>query len=113
MKNILMGLALVIAPGFASAADLSLNAPLEGATLSDGTVDMSVYFADLEAGYEVVATYVTQDAATPAQFVMVLNDGDSVSFGLPGVAGQVYTFSRVEDTLNVDAAHTWTQIAAK
>jgi len=58
MKSILTSLALIVASGVASAEELSLNEALEGATLSDGQVEMSVYYTDVDAGFEVVATYV-------------------------------------------------------
>lgn len=112
MKSVLTALAFIVAPGVASAAELSLNSALEGATLSDGRVDMSVYFTNVEADFEVVATYVTQtNVETPSRLTMVLADGDSVSFGLPGVSGKVYTFSRDGDVLDVDASNVWTQVA--
>jgi len=79
MKSILTSLALIVASGVASAEELSLNEALEGATLSDGQVEMSVYYTDVDAG----------------------------------VSGQIYTFSRVGETLNVDATYTWTQVASK
>lgn len=114
MKNIVLAASLFVTAGAANAADLTLSTAFEGATISHGAVDMSVYYTDVENGFEVVATYVARETATtPDQLVMVLADGDAVSFGLPGVSGQVYTFARDGESVTVDAAYTWTQVAEK
>lgn len=101
-KTVLTALA-VLAPLSANAGEISLTAPMQGATLQENNLDMSVYFTKAPAdGYEVVATYVAADAA-PARLKMLLTDGDSVSFSLPGHKGIVYNFSRTLTTVSVTA----------
>jgi len=42
--------------------------------IHDGQVEMSVYYTDVDAGFEVVATYVTQDdLENPSHVKMVLD----------------------------------------
>ena len=91
-----------------------LSKPLSGATLHKGGVDMTVYSAEAGAGSEVVATYVTRDAAyEPLRMAMLLEDGDTVTFGLPDRAGVYYTFSREDGVVRVKADTLLDKLASR
>lgn len=84
---------------------LTLAAPMAGATLSTGPVDMSLYYIRGEGkALNVVATYVSDAAPDqPRQIVMSLGDGDSVSFSLPGHLDTLYSFARHGDAVTVSS----------
>ncbi len=92
----------VLAPVSAGAGEISLTAPMQGATLHEAGLDMSVYFTEASGGYEVVATYVSANA-TPNRIRMLLTDGDNVSFSLPGHNNVVYNFNRNQTKVGVTA----------
>jgi hypothetical protein len=78
-----------------SADSIRVNAPLAGASLRAGDIDMVVYYVDHGDHFEVVATYALHNGLyDPARLRMGLADGDSVSFGLPGQTGYLYRFAR-------------------
>lgn len=95
----------VMTPFSASAGEVAVSAPMQGATLQENGVDMSVYFTKVDAdGYEVVATYVASDApANPNRIKMRLADGDSVRFSLPGHMDTIYSFDRNQTKVSVKA----------
>lgn len=99
MNRLLAGLVAAFAfaaPLTASADTITLSAPLNGASLHEGGVDMNVYYtAAADRGFEVVATYAPVAApAEAARLRMVLEDGDSVRFALPGHDEAIYAFQR-------------------
>lgn len=93
---------------------LTLAAPMAGATLTSGPVDMSLYYIRGEGkALNVVATYVTDDApAQPRQLVMSLKDGDSVQFSLPGHLDTLYSFARHGDAVSVSSQPVQSRIGA-
>lgn len=98
--------ALAAAPAFAE--DFVLRAPLQSASLHEGPVDMNAYYEPTEefgaeAGLlKVTATYATRDAAPETgRLVLVMRDGDGVSFELPGLPGATYSFARAGDVVTV------------
>ncbi|SDI37351.1 hypothetical protein [Alloyangia pacifica] len=105
--------ALAIAlPVVASAGSLTLSEPLAGGTLREGTVDMSVYTQPAgETGVEVVAFYTERAGAEPLRLAMRLEEGDSTTFGLPGVSGVSYRFERSADAVIVTSAPARTELA--
>lgn len=82
---------------------ITLDAPTSGATLRQGGVAMSVYFMALDDGaYEIVAIYAAEaEPGSRHRLTMALNDGDSVSFALPGHPGALYRFERRGDMVTV------------
>lgn len=86
-------------------AALTLAAPMAGASLETGPVDMSVYYVRGEGkALDVVATYVTDSAPDqPRQLVMSLSDGDSVRFSLPGQLDTLYSFARNGNAVTVSS----------
>lgn len=98
-------LALAALP--AAADEIRLDVPLAAASLHDGGVDMVVYYLEHADHFEVVATYVAQYAPdAPARLHMGLVEGDRVSFGLPGLPGMTYRFSRTGAVIAVEATPT-------
>lgn len=88
----------------ALADEIALTAPMQGATLHEGGIDMSVCFLDLDATYKVVATYV--DIASghdPARLRMGLADGDAVHFSRPGLRHVYYGIAREGGVVRVSA----------
>lgn len=94
MKRFATAALLAFAATTAYGDEITLNAPMEGATMHDGGIDMTVYWIDVGTGFEVTATYTPQDTYAPARMVMLLADGDKVTFSLPGHKSIVYSFSR-------------------
>ncbi len=91
----------------AAADSIRLEGPMAAASLFDGGVDMVVYYLAHRDDFEVVATYALHDGhSDPARLRMGLSDGDRVSFGLPGVSGVSYTFSRAGALISVEATQT-------
>ncbi|MEQ5868375.1 hypothetical protein J4E08_00520 [Sagittula sp. NFXS13] len=100
----LAAVALLALPVAASAETVTLASDMSGATVHSATVDMSVYWTDKGDAYELTAIYASRtDAEDTGRLVMALTDGDSVSFGLPGHVGQMFTFARQGDAVNVVA----------
>ncbi|SFE39318.1 hypothetical protein [Roseivivax sediminis] len=78
----------------ATAGETVLVSSGDGATLTEYGVAVSVYWTETDdAAAEVVATYKPVVApAEPARLAMRLEDGDAVSFGLPGIPGLSLAF---------------------
>jgi hypothetical protein len=104
---------LGLMPGLVRADAITLDAPIAGASVHTGGVDMVVYYVDREDHFEVVATYASVDGPfEPGRLRMALTDGDRVSFGLPGMATAVlYTFERSGETVHVGASHVGADFA--
>ncbi|WP_420325720.1 hypothetical protein [Mameliella sp.] len=105
MNKLLTAAAFALTSTAALAGTVTLDAPAAGATLHEAGVNMSLYWTEAEGGYELVATYVTDDTAAPARLVMLLQDGDNVTFGLPDAPDTAFKFIRTGDVVVV-AAHT-------
>ncbi len=88
----------------ALAEEVTVAEPLAAASLHEGPVDLVAYYVAAPDGLiEVVATaaYAEPRGAAPVRVTMALADGDSVSFGLPGMPGTAYGFARSGDALTV------------
>lgn len=92
-----------LAPVTANAGEIVLKAPLQGRTLQDNGLDMSVYFTKTGAnGYDVVALYVTKESpADPQRLRMRLMEGESASFSLPGHMDKFFKFARTGTGVSV------------
>lgn len=106
MKRIVLPALLASIAGPALADEITLSKPAAGTTLHESGTEMSVYYTEADAAYEVVATYLTGRDAEPARVAMQLEDGDAVSFGLPGARGTIFTFARDGGDLTVRSAST-------
>lgn len=112
MKPYLTAALIALSAGAAQADVITLDTPMAGASLHDGIVDMAVYWTQDGSAQKVVATYAPKNAqAETGRLLMHLEDGDRVTFGLPGHAGVVYGFSREGDVLRVETAPTALQLA--
>lgn len=91
------------APAAVLADTVTLTVPGDGATLQGEAVDMSIYFNDgAEGTYEVVAAYVDDANPTRPQYlIMAMQDGDDVTFALPGHPETLYNFQRTGAILTV------------
>ena len=108
--NLLCSAALTLAAlaGTAAAAEtVTLDRPLAGATVIENGVAISVYRApSAEASeiVEVVATYAPLAAPErTGRVVMQMAEGDSASFGLPGLPGLKLDFTRDAETVSFGA----------
>jgi len=103
MTRILAG-AFILAAGAASAEQIELTSPMQGASLHEGGIDMVVYYLDQDDHFEVVATYApNREPYEPSRFRLALADGDSMRFALPGEAQVMYGFVRTGDMVSVTA----------
>lgn len=104
---------LGLVPGQIKADTIELDAEIECASVHAGGVDMAVYYQNRGDHFEVVGTYAPAEPPfRPARIRMGLADGDSVSFGLPGIATAVlYTFEREGETVRVDTTHVGAEFA--
>ncbi|WP_134681515.1 hypothetical protein [Paracoccus ravus] len=102
-KILALTLAASLAPFAASAAEVTLAAPMHGATLQGEAADMSVYYlTDDSQAFHVVAVYA--DKAAPGerhQIMMQMNDGDAVRFALPHHPAELYSFARNGENITV------------
>jgi hypothetical protein len=105
MKATLFAAAIFAATAGAAAAEtISLNAPMQAASVHEGGIDMVVYFTEKDDHYHVVATYADSASAfAPARIQMGLQDGDDVSFSLPGLTHVSYGFERTGNAVSVSA----------
>ncbi|EBA09978.1 hypothetical protein [Sagittula stellata] len=102
--------AFVLLPLAAAAETVTLDTPMAGATLHQSTTDMSVYWTKAGDTFEVVGYYAARnDADDQGRIIMALADGDSVTFGLPGHIGQLYSFTREGDAVTLSTRNTMVQ----
>lgn len=114
MKLILSTAALALTATTALADTVTLTRTNAGATLHESDADMSVYWVEDGDAYALTATYVTDEAPEdPARLRMHLNDGDTVTFGLPGVQDRLFTFARDGETVSVGSARVGVDYASK
>ncbi|MGP6085787.1 hypothetical protein [Antarctobacter jejuensis] len=105
MKPILAAALIAATSGAALADDVTVTTTQSGASLREGAVDMNVYLVEEAGDYRVVASYVTGPKnKEPARLVMDLQDGQTVTYGLPGAPGYHFTFTRAGDAISVTSA---------
>jgi hypothetical protein len=79
----------------ALADEMTVDRPIAAASLHDGPLDMVAYYMPAENDLKVTATFVgREDGARPMRAVMLLADGDDVSFAMPGHLDALYRFVR-------------------
>ena len=101
-----LALTLVLAAAAlpAYAADVQTRTPVEAMSLEAGAVRMVSYFVPAEGDlYTVTATWIAGDDAAPQRLVLQLDEGDRVSFSVPGHADTLFTFARDTDAVSVSA----------
>ncbi len=111
MNSSAFAFALALAPFATQAAEITLDRPFAGGTVSGAQTDMSVYFTEAGNGaFTVIATYLGKtDGAQPLRMLMEMQDGDAVRFALPGHPGDLYSISRSGTQVRVSAEPSdWT-----
>ena len=90
----------------ARAEEVTISQALAAGSLHEGALDMVAYWLDGPGGaLELTATF--RDRATddePMRIVMPMQDGDALSFGMPGYEASLYSFARSgqEITISVE-----------
>ncbi|MFT3973899.1 MAG: hypothetical protein QM699_10740 [Amaricoccus sp.] len=107
MLKTALAVALATAALPAFAGDVRTSTPIEAKTLTTDNLQMVAYFVP-KAGdlYEVTATWVDADGDSPHRLVMGLDDGERVSFSLPGHKETLFTFAREIDALTISTTPT-------
>jgi hypothetical protein len=87
----------------AHAEEVTISHALAAGSLHEGALDMVAYWLDGPDGaLEVTATF--RDRATddePMRIVMPMQDGDALSFGMPGYPSLLYTFARAQSDVMI------------
>ena len=97
-----LALAATALPTFAE--DARISRPIEaGSIVADGVWLVAYYVPLDDDAYEVSAPYIGPDDAEPSRLVMRLEEGDDVSFSLPGHLESLLTFSREFDSVRITA----------
>ena len=87
----------------AQAEEVTISRAMTAGSLHEGPLDMVAYWLDgPEGALELTATF--RDRATddePMRIVMPMRDGDSLSFGMPGYRGPLYSFARTGREISI------------
>ena len=100
---VLLGTTMVAS---ARAEEVTISHALAAGSLHEGALDMVAYWLDGPDGaLELTATF--RDRTTddePMRIVMPMQDGDALSFGMPGYEASLYSFARSgqEITISVE-----------
>jgi hypothetical protein len=93
--------ATLMAP--AQAEEVTILHARDAGSLHEGALDMAAYWLEgSEGALEVTALFrnrATDDE--PMRIVMPMQDGDSLSFGMPGYPSLLYTFARVQSDVTI------------
>ena len=98
----------------ARAEEVTISRALAAGSLHEGPLDMVAYWLEVpEGALEVTATF--RDRATddePMRIVMPMQDGDALSFGMPGYPGSLYSFARSGKEISISVEITPDMIAS-
>lgn len=87
----------------ARAEEVTIPHALAAASLHEGALDMVAYWLDGSDGaLELTATFrnrATDDK--PMRIVMPMQDGDALSFSMPGYPSLLYTFARAQSDITI------------
>lgn len=87
----------------AQAEEVTVSRALAAASLHEGALDMVAYWTEATDGaLEVTATF--RDRATndePMRIVMPMQDGDALSFAMPGYDRSLYSFARSGEEIRI------------
>ncbi len=87
----------------AHAEEVTISRALAAGSLHEGPLDMVAYWLEVPGGaLEVTATF--RDRATddePMRIVMPMQDGDALSFGMPGYEASLYSFARSGQAITI------------
>ena len=88
----------------ATAGEIRTATPLEATSLATDNLHVVAYFVPAAGDfYEVTATWVDAEGSAPQRLVLSLDDGERVSFALPGHEETLFTFAREIDALAVSS----------
>jgi len=76
---------------------VTIDQPSESADLLHDGVGVAMRYQFVEGQMEVIATFQGGDAAK--EVILRMDDGESLSFALPGHEGSLYSFTRQGDAL--------------
>lgn len=101
-----LALMAVLAVPAASRADTTvLPAPIAAGALHDGTLDMVAFYVPAGDAVEVTAMFAARsNPTTPARIRMVLAEGESTAFGIPGHPGSIFRFARTGNAVTIDVS---------
>lgn len=98
--------AVLAAPALAE--QMIMTRAIEAASLHEGPLDMVAYYVPTEGGaLKVTATFAAYEPQPetaypePMRIVMALDDGDDVSFAMPGYPQALYRFTRAAEAVTV------------
>ncbi len=106
MKTLIAALAALLGATLtapAQAEEVTISRALAAGSLHEGALDMVAYWLEVPDGaLEVTATFRDRETIDePMRIVMPMQDGDALSFGMPGYAGSLYSFARSGKELNI------------
>jgi hypothetical protein len=108
---ILLGATMVAS---ARADEVTISHALAAGSLHEGALDMVAYWLEGPNGaLELTATF--RDRATddePMRIVMPMQDGDALSFGMPGYEASLYSFARIGKEVTISVEVMPAQIAS-
>lgn len=115
MKTILLSAIASLSLALPAAAEVVvLSAPLQGASLHTGALDMAAYRLALPDGaHEVTAMFRGRDSDQPQRVVMRLQDHDEVRFSMPGHPDTLYTFASLGDAVEISAQRAPVRLASR
>ena len=85
--------------------EVTISRAMAAGSLHEGPLDMVAYWLEgSEGSLELTATF--RDRATddePMRIVMPMQDGDALSFSMPGYPSLLYTFARAQSDVTISA----------
>ena len=76
---------------------VTIDQPTQSANLQHAGIDVAMRYQFIEGQMEVIATFAGH--GQPQEVVLRMDDGESLSFALPGQGGSLYSFTRQGDAL--------------
>ena len=83
---------------------MTIDQPSESASMHHDGIGVAMRYQFVEGQMEVIATFLDGDAAK--EVILRMDDGESLSFALPGHNGSLYSFSRRGDALTAKVKKT-------
>ncbi len=99
----------------AGAEDAALVKPIQAGSLHEGPLDMVAYYVPLRnEAYEVTATFIGRmPGDQPMRVVMKMDEGDDVSFAMPGYRSAQYRFQLSEGSVDISVDFNTDQVAVR
>lgn len=114
MKKTLTAAVIALAPFAASAHDVTLQTAMQGATLNENGIDLSVYWMATDTGAEVTGTYVTSwNQGAPGHVTMHLEPGEHTTFAIPGARQVAFNFRNTNGVIQVISVPSGNRLASR